>query len=85
MMSFRGERLKNYSIPTGSVWLMTDISQSTGRQELYAKQAPQLLKVMREMALVQSAESSNRYAPQKLDTKVKNFWGSLHFGRFFYV
>ena len=60
MWSFRNKRLKDFAIPAGSVWLMTDISQSKGRQELYAKQAPQLLKVMREMALVQSAESSNR-------------------------
>lgn len=60
MMTFRGEKLKSFSIPMGSVWLMTDIAQSKGRQELYSKQAPQLLKVMREMALVQSAESSNR-------------------------
>ena len=60
MMTFRGEKLKNFAIPTGSVWLMTDIAQSKGRQELYARQSPQLLKVMRDMALVQSAESSNR-------------------------
>jgi len=60
MMTFRGERLKKFAIPVGSVWLMTDIAQSKGRQELYARQAPQLLKVMRDMALVQSAESSNR-------------------------
>ena len=60
MMSFKEQRLKCFAIPTGSVWLMTDISKSQGRQELYSKQAPQLLKVMREMALVQSAESSNR-------------------------
>lgn len=60
MRSFLNKRLKDFAIPAGSVWLMTDISQSKGRQELYAKQAPQLLKVMREMALIQSVESSNR-------------------------
>ena len=60
MYSFRNKRLKDFAIPSGSVWLMTDIAQSKGRQELYAKQAPQLLKVMRETALIQSAESSNR-------------------------
>ena len=60
MLSFRNNRLKDFAIPSGSVWLMTDIAQSQGRQELYAKQAPQLLKVMCEMALIQSAESSNR-------------------------
>ncbi len=60
MISFRNEKLKNFPIPAGSVWLMTDIAQSKGRQELYSRQTPQLLKSMKDMALVQSAESSNR-------------------------
>jgi Fic family protein len=60
MMTFRNERLKSFAIPAGSVWLMTDIAQSKGRQDLYTKQAPQILKALRDMALVQSVESSNR-------------------------
>jgi len=60
MMSFRNKKLKNFAIPAGSVWLMTDIAQSQGRQELYTKQSPQILKALRDAALVQSAESSNR-------------------------
>lgn len=34
--------------------------ESKGRQELYTKQSPQLLKALRETALIQSVESSNR-------------------------
>lgn len=60
MMSFRGSRLKDFPIPAGSVWLMTDIARSQGRQELYTKQAPQVLRALLETALIQSAESSNR-------------------------
>ncbi len=60
MMSFRGRRLRNFAVPAGTVWLMTDISEAKGRQDLYTKQAPQVLKALREMALVQSVESSNR-------------------------
>ncbi len=60
MMSFRNSRLKNLSLPTSSVWLLTDIARCHGKQELYTKQAPQALKALREMALIQSAESSNR-------------------------
>lgn len=60
MMSFRGGRLRDLAIPAGTVWLMMDIAEAKGRQSLYAKQAPQFLKVLREIALVQSAESSNR-------------------------
>lgn len=60
MMSFRGGRFAELTLPTGTVWLIADIAESKGRQELYAKQAPQLLKAMREAALIQSVESSNR-------------------------
>lgn len=60
MMSFRGGHLKDFPIPAGSVWLMTEIARSQGRQELYTKQTPQLLKALLETALIQSVESSNR-------------------------
>src|SRR5438128_711222 len=60
MMSFRGVSLRDLSIPAGTVWLLTDIAEAKGRQTLYAKQAPQVLKALRETALVQSVESSNR-------------------------
>jgi hypothetical protein len=39
---------------------MSDIAEAKGRQELYTKQAPQILKALREMALLESVESSNR-------------------------
>lgn len=60
MMSFRGDRLRNFALPTATVWLMTDIAESKGRQDLFTKQSPQVLRVLREVALVQSVESSNR-------------------------
>ncbi|MBI4538040.1 MAG: Fic family protein [Gemmatimonadetes bacterium] len=59
-MSFRSGRLAKLSLPAGTVWLLTDIAEAKGKQELYAKQAPQVLKALRETALVQSVESSNR-------------------------
>lgn len=60
MMSFRGGRLAGFSLPVSSVWLLTDIAEAKGRQELYTRQAPQILQGLRETALVQSVESSNR-------------------------
>jgi Fic family protein len=60
MMSFRGNRLQQFALPPSSVWLLTDIAEAKGRQTLYARQAPQVLRALRETALVQSAESSNR-------------------------
>jgi len=71
MMSFRGKRLQDLALPTGTVWLITDIAEAKGRQQLYTKQAPQLLRALQEVALVQSVESSNRIegvtvAPERL-------------------
>ncbi len=51
---------RELSIPAGAVWLMNDISEFKGKQELYAKQSPQVLKALIERALIESAESSNR-------------------------
>lgn len=60
MMSFRNDQLSRFAVPMGTVWLMEDIAEAKGRWQLYAKQAPQILNALREMALVQSVESSNR-------------------------
>jgi Fic family protein len=60
MNSFRGDRLKNLTIPTSTAWLLADIAESKGRQDLYTRQSPQVLKALRETALVESVESSNR-------------------------
>jgi len=38
-------------------WLLNDLAEAKGKQELYTRQSPQLLKALREMALVQSVES----------------------------
>ena len=59
-MSFRGGLLHEFAVPAGTVWLMTDIAEAKGRQDLHTRQAPQVLRALREMALVQSVESSNR-------------------------
>jgi len=60
MMSFRNNRLRDLQLPMSSVWLSNDIAEAKGRHELYVRQAPQILKVLRETALIQSVESSNR-------------------------
>jgi Fic family protein len=70
MMTFR-QGLRDYKLPVGTVWMMEEIAEAKGKQDLYTQQAPQLLKVLREMALVQSVESSNRIegvtvAPERL-------------------
>ena len=57
MNSFKRE---NVELPLSAVWLMNSIAEYKGKQELYAKQSPQILKTLLETALIESAESSNR-------------------------
>jgi len=57
MNSFKRE---NVELPLSSVWLMNSIAEYKGKQELYTKQSPQVLKSLLEAALIESAESSNR-------------------------
>ncbi len=57
MNSFKHGDLK---LPLGSVWLMNAVAEYKGKQELYAKQSPQVLKTLLEAALIESVESSNR-------------------------
>ncbi|HEX5718753.1 MAG TPA: hypothetical protein VF179_21510 [Thermoanaerobaculia bacterium] len=60
MYSFRDRFLHRQQLPLSSVWLMTDIAEAKGRQHLYLRQSPQAMASLREAALVQSVESSNR-------------------------
>jgi Fic family protein len=60
VISFRGNHFRNLALPAGTAWLMADIAESKGRQELHTRQAPQILRALRETALIQSTESSNR-------------------------
>ena len=60
MMTFRNHRLRDFAVPMSTNWLLNDLAEAKGKQELYTRQSPQVLKVRREMALMQSVESSNR-------------------------
>lgn len=51
---------KPESIPSSTSWYLADLGEARGKQELFTKQAPQKLKVLREHALIESAVSSNR-------------------------
>lgn len=48
------------SIPALTSWYLADLGEAKGKQELFTKQAPQKLRVLREHALIESAVSSNR-------------------------
>ena len=48
------------NIPTTTAWYLADLGEARGKQELFTKQSPQRLKMLREHALIESAISSNR-------------------------
>ena len=60
MMTFRNQRLRNHTLPMSTAWLFNDIAEAKGKQELFTRQSPQMLKALREAAIIQSSESSNR-------------------------
>jgi Fic family protein len=52
--------LQNISIPMPTIWLVGACMEARGKQDLWTHQKPVVLAALREQALVQSAESSNR-------------------------
>src|ERR1017187_7978067 len=60
MNSFRNQRLRDHTLPMSTAWLFNDIAEAKGKQELFTRQSPQMLKALREAAIIQSSESSNR-------------------------
>jgi Fic family protein len=60
MMTFRGKRLAETKLPPGTVWLLEKLAESKGKQELYEKQSPRILRTLQESALFESVESSSR-------------------------
>jgi Fic family protein len=60
MMTLRQLSFKPETIPATTSWYLADLGEARGRQELFTKQAPQKLKVLKEHALIESAISSNR-------------------------
>ncbi len=60
MMTMRQLATRPAVVPTVTSWHLADLGESRGRQDLFTRQSPQRLKVLREHALVESAVSSNR-------------------------
>lgn len=65
------EKLSTISIPVSIGWLLGSCMEARGKQDLWIRQKPEVFKVLREQAIIQSAESSNRIegitvAPERL-------------------
>lgn len=55
------------SVPAATSWYLADLGEACGKQELFTRQSPQRLKVLREHALIESAVSSNRIEGVEVD------------------
>ena len=60
MLSLQVDRLKRLSLPVSTGWLLGECMEARGKQELWTRQRPEVLAALREQAVIQSAESSNR-------------------------
>ncbi len=60
MLTLDSKKLIDMSIPVGTGWLLADCMEARGKQDLWIRQKPEVLEVLREQAIVQSVESSNR-------------------------
>lgn len=60
MLSLDPKKLAEISIPVGTGWLLGSCMEARGKQDLWMRQKPEVLDVLREQAMIQSVESSNR-------------------------
>jgi Fic family protein len=60
MHSFEQQYLKKLQIPHHLIGIIRQIGEYKGKQELYQQQAPEMLENLRQVAIIQSIESSNR-------------------------
>ena len=55
------------SVPVATAWYLTELGEARGKQELFTKQSPEKLRILREHAVVESAVSSNRIEGVEID------------------
>src|SRR4030042_3492226 len=60
MMTFSQFSSQPETILATTSWYLADLSEARGKQNLFTKQSPQKLRVLRENAMIESAVSSNR-------------------------
>lgn len=78
MMTLRQLVAKHETVPATISWYLADLGEARGKQELFTRQSPQRLKMLREHALIESAVSSNRIEGVEVD---KARIGTIIFGK----
>ena len=69
---------KRLHVPMSVSWYLSNIGRAQGLQELFTRQSPQKLKILKEHAIAQSAISSNRIEGVEID---QARIGTVIFGR----
>lgn len=69
MMTFRFNKLYKMNVPMNLVRLIGQINEYKGKQDLYRQQSPQVLDALRQVAVIQSTESSNAIEGIRIQTK----------------
>jgi len=59
-LTLESPRLAGITVPLGTSWLLATCMESKGKQDLWTQQKPEILESLREQAIIQSVESSNR-------------------------
>jgi Fic family protein len=54
------KRIESLDVPLATAWLLGECMQARGKQEMWMHQHPEVLQALRQQAVVQSVESSNR-------------------------
>lgn len=60
MRSLHPDFLSSLRLPGGVGWLVGACMEAKGKQDMWLHQSPEVLEALRELAVIQSTESSNR-------------------------
>lgn len=71
MLTLRAATFDQTALPVSASWLLADCMEFRGKQDLWSRQRPEVLEALRQQAMIQSVESSNRIegvtvAPERL-------------------
>src|SRR3989440_8966391 len=67
MKTFQQFEQRIETVPLTTSWYLADLGEARGKQELFTRQSPQKLKVLREHSIIESAVSSNRIEGVQID------------------
>ena len=60
MLTIKRKDILVSDVPMSTSWLLSSCMEAKGRQDLWTKQKPEVLRMLKEQSMIQSAESSNR-------------------------